>query len=155
MKKLILAFATVAFIGFGGTAVSAQTIPDPLPGSPARAQSLHTRHAAAHSASCYETAPQTSSVSLMVPQPTRAAEAAPAQPFPHLEPSGIDEADRKLKRMVDLVRGTPLDGQVAAVVNLLARRAGRDLSSGAAGAHFYDEADPGVGSFPARARAAR
>ena len=34
MKKLILAFATVAFIGFGGTAVSAQTIPDPLPGSP-------------------------------------------------------------------------------------------------------------------------
>jgi LPXTG-motif cell wall-anchored protein len=33
MKKLILAFATVAFIGFGGTAVSAQ-IPPTVPGSP-------------------------------------------------------------------------------------------------------------------------
>ena len=35
MKKLILAFATVAFIGFGGTAVSAQTDPDPLPNTTA------------------------------------------------------------------------------------------------------------------------
>jgi LPXTG-motif cell wall-anchored protein len=34
MKKLILAFAAVAFIGFGGTAVSAATDPEPLPGSP-------------------------------------------------------------------------------------------------------------------------
>ena len=33
MKKLILAFATVAFIGFGGTAVSAQTPPTTIPGS--------------------------------------------------------------------------------------------------------------------------
>lgn len=35
MKKLILAFATVAFIGFGGTAVSAQTDPTPLPNTSA------------------------------------------------------------------------------------------------------------------------
>jgi LPXTG-motif cell wall-anchored protein len=35
MKKLILAFATVAFIGFGGTAVSAQTPVTPLPNTTA------------------------------------------------------------------------------------------------------------------------
>jgi LPXTG-motif cell wall-anchored protein len=34
MKKLILAFATVAFIGFGGTAVSAAPDPEPLPDAP-------------------------------------------------------------------------------------------------------------------------
>jgi LPXTG-motif cell wall-anchored protein len=33
MKKLILAFAAVAFIGFGGAAVSAQTPPTTLPGA--------------------------------------------------------------------------------------------------------------------------
>lgn len=33
MKKLILAFATVAFIGFGSNAASAQTPPTTLPGS--------------------------------------------------------------------------------------------------------------------------
>ena len=34
MKKLILALATVAFIGIGGSAVSAQGPPTPFPGGP-------------------------------------------------------------------------------------------------------------------------
>ena len=49
MKKLILAFATVAFIGFGSNAASAQTPPTTIPGSgdtPPRVQGVgrHLAH---------------------------------------------------------------------------------------------------------------